>query len=80
MKSFPISELDPRLVKLIEAGETVLLTRDNKTIASVTPEQVSVDWLEKRRETIRRINAFRESLDPTVGDFDIREAIEEGRE
>jgi prevent-host-death family protein len=80
MKSVGAYELKTHLSELlrdIEAGETVIVTRHGVPIARIVPLGKEHDDAAAALEEIHR---FRRERRPTLGGITIRELIEEGRE
>jgi prevent-host-death family protein len=65
------------LVRDVENGETVTITRHGTVIARLVPAGKSVDDAVAAMEEIHR---FRRERRPTLGGITIRELVEEGRE
>lgn len=65
------------LMREIERGETIIVTRHGTPIAQIAPIGKSVAKAAAAMEALHR---FREEHRPTLGGITIRELIEEGRE
>ena len=65
------------LLKDVENGETVIVTRDGHPVARVSPPDEDRADVAAAIEELRR---YRREHRPTLGGISIRELIEEGRE
>jgi prevent-host-death family protein len=65
------------LLRDVEKGETVTITRHGKVIARLVPAGKSVDDAVAAMEDLNR---FRRERRPTLNGITIRELVEEGRE
>ncbi len=64
------------LLKQVEGGETITITRHGVAVALITPIGTNEDDVRAALEDLRR---FREERRPTLDGITIRELIEEGR-
>jgi len=64
----------PALLRAVENGERVVITRSGKPIADLTPHREAGG---DPKETIARIRQMRRGV--TLGDVSLKELIEEGR-
>lgn len=64
----------PALLRAVEKGERVVITRSGKPVADLTPHQ---EPQQDPRGTIARIREMRRGV--TLGDTSLKELIEEGR-
>lgn len=86
MKTVAIFEAKNRLSEILAAvahGEEYAVTRHGKPIASIVPfrgagEGLTPAQVEARRRAIARVRKFRQAH--PVEDFDVRAAVEEGRD
>jgi len=62
------------LLAAVERGETVDLVRDDRVVARMGPRPIAEMTGEEMLATMRALRAGR-----TLGDIDVRAAIEEGR-
>jgi prevent-host-death family protein len=65
------------LLREVESGETVIVTRHGLPIARLSPMDKEADDVAAAIEDIHR---FRREHRPTLGGITLRELIEEGRE
>lgn len=65
------------LLRAVESGETVIVTRHGQPVARLSPLDKESDDVAAAMEEIHR---FRREHRPTLGGFTLRELIEEGRE
>lgn len=84
MREVRSSELQSQLVDLlddVEAGETVVITRDGKPVARLVPATSSAEAVRPfGKDAIEELKAWRKTLPPTGMTIDdILSAREEGR-
>lgn len=65
------------LLKKVEGGETVIVTRHGVPVARMVPVGKGTDDASAAMEELHR---FRRERRPTLGGISLRELIEEGRE
>lgn len=65
------------LLREVEEGETIIVTRHGRPIAKLCPLSGEVKDPAAAMEAIHR---FRRNFRPTLGELTLRELIEEGRE
>jgi prevent-host-death family protein len=69
----------PRLLKRVERGESITITRHGKPVARLVPA-VPVTAQPGVAELLEAMRAFQEQEAPTLGDdLSIRDLIDEGR-
>ena len=79
MKTIPVSEAEFRfgeLLKAVEGGETVIVTRDGQPVARVSPMSEERPGVADAIETLRR---YRREHRSALKGMSIRELIDEGR-
>ena len=80
MKTVAAPEAETRFAELlreVENGETIIVTRDGQPVARVSPADESRADVAAAVEELRR---YRREKRPTLEGISIRELIEEGRE
>jgi prevent-host-death family protein len=65
------------LLKEVESGETVIVTRHGQPVARLMPMDRDAD---DAAAAIEELHRYRRERHPTLGGISIRELIEEGRE
>ena len=65
------------LLKEVESGETVIVTRHGQPVARLMPMDRGAD---DAAAAIEELHRYRRERRPTLGGISIRELIEEGRE
>ena len=65
------------LLKEVESGETVIVTRHGQPVARLMPMERDAD---DAAAAIEELHRYRRERRPTLGGISIRELIEEGRE
>jgi prevent-host-death family protein len=65
------------LLKEVESGETVIVTRHGQPVARLMPMDRDAD---DAAAAIEELHRYRRERRPTLGGISIRELIEEGRE
>jgi prevent-host-death family protein len=80
MKTIAASEAETHFAAVldeVEKGETVIVTRDGRPVARVSPEGRQMN---DAAAAMAEIYQFRREFRPTLDGISIRELIEEGRE